>query len=229
LIDATGLSRRKAFAAIREGRVSADGETLLDPSQDLAGRVLRLDGLEVEPSAPRKVYLLLNKPPGYITTTADERGRPTVLDLVPAELRTLGLHPAGRLDFDTGGLLILTNDGDLTYRLTHPSHDVEKEYWVGLQRRPSDELLNRVWQGIEIDGAVRQPAALERLSDDEAPFHLTITIAEGRKRQVRRMFESAGARIAHLKRVREGSLRLGDLPQGAVRALTPQELRLLQA
>jgi pseudouridine synthase len=207
--------------------VSVNGEIVLDPSEELAAGALRLDGVEVQRATDEKVYLLVNKPPGYITTTADERGRPTVLALVPPELRARGLHPVGRLDLDTSGLLILTNDGDLTYRLTHPSHEVEKEYWVGLQRWPSDELLNRVWQGVVIDGAIRQPIALERLSEEATPFHVTITIAEGRKRQVRRMFELAGARIAQLKRVREGSLSLGNLPAGGVRRLTPREVRLL--
>ena len=227
VIDATGLSRRKAFAAIREGRVKAGSATLWDPSTEYDGARLSLDGETLEQQSAERVYLLLNKPPGYITTASDERGRPTVFNLVPGHLRTSGLHAVGRLDLDTSGLLILTNDGDLTYHLTHPSNEVDKEYWIGLFHEPSDDILNRVWQGIELDGELRQPLAMERLRGQE-PFHVTISIGEGRKRQVRRMFEIAGARVRHLRRVREGKLHLGNLPEGQTRLLTPAEVRMLE-
>jgi 23S rRNA pseudouridine2605 synthase len=134
---------------------------------------------------------------------------------------------AHRLDLDTSGLLILTNDGDLTYHLTHPSNEVDKEYWVGLFHVPNDDILNTVWQGVEIDGELRQPIEMERLRGQE-PYHVTISIGEGRKRQVRRMFEIAGARVRHLRRVREGKLRLGTLPEGKVRPLSDAEVRLLR-
>lgn len=227
VIDASGLSRRKAFAAIREGRVRSGRFALSDPSAEYDGAPLSLDGQPLEQPAVEKVYLLLNKPPGYVTTASDERGRSTVFDLVPAPLRAPGLHAVGRLDLDTSGLLILTNDGDLTYHLTHPSNEVDKEYWVGLFEAPSDDVLNTVWQGVAIDGELRQPIEMERLRGQE-PFHVSISIGEGRKRQVRRMFEIAGARVRHLRRVREGKLRLGTLPEGRTRPLTPAEVRLLQ-
>lgn len=228
VIEATGLSRRKAFAAIRDGRVSIGGYPQVDPSAECPEGTLNLDDDALSAGPAAKVYLLLNKPPGYVTTLSDERGRPTVIDLIPQPLRTSGLHPVGRLDLDTSGLLIITNDGDLTYRLTHPSNEIDKEYWVGLYEEPSPEVLNKVWLGVEIDGEVHQPLEMERLRSHE-PFHVSISIGEGRKRQVRRMFEIAGARVRHLRRIREGSLSLGILPEGHTRPLTPAEVRQLQS
>jgi 23S rRNA pseudouridine2605 synthase len=227
VIDASGLSRRNAFAAIRNGYVSSGSIVLMDPSSEYDGAPLSLAGEPLLSVPTEKVYLLLNKPPGYVTTASDERGRSTVFDLVPPDERVSGLHAVGRLDLDTSGLLILTNDGDLTYHLTHPSNEVDKEYWVGLFRPPSDDVLNTVWQGVEIDGELRQPIEMERLRGFE-PFHVTISIGEGRKRQVRRMFEIAGARVRHLRRVREGKLLLGNLPEGWTRPLTAAEVRLLR-
>lgn len=228
VIEATGLSRRKAFSAIREGRVRIEGIRQTEPSMERPPGSLEVDGEAFAlPEKRRPIYLLLNKPPGYVTTNSDERGRPTVVDLVPVAYRASGLHPVGRLDLDTSGLLILTNDGELTYRLTHPSNEVDKEYWVGLYRQPDADLLNRVWMGIEIDGEIRQPLEMERL-DGREPYHVTITIGEGRKRQVRRMFEIAGARVRHLKRIREGALSLGNLPEGQTRQLTAGEVRRLR-
>jgi pseudouridine synthase len=228
VIDTTGLSRRKAFAAIREGRVAVDDKLVLDPSSLYNGERLRLDGEDMVPKPAAKVYLLLNKPPGFITTVSDDRGRRTVLDLVPADLRAIGLHPIGRLDRDTSGLLILTNDGDLTYRLTHPKHEVEKEYWAGVSPSVPESALVSLRRGVEIDGAVRMPLRVERLADAPAS-HLAITLREGRRRQVRRMLDAVGLRVISLRRVREGGLRLENLAEGAVRLLTPSELRLLTA
>jgi 23S rRNA pseudouridine2605 synthase len=226
LQDATGMPRRKAFAAIREGHVTVDGVASLDPSSEFARGELRLDGAALGSSAPpAKVYLLLNKPPGVVTTAHDELGRRGVLDLVPASLRAPGLHAVGRLDRDTSGLLLLTNDGDLTYRLTHPRHEIEKEYWVALWREADEAALHKLRSGVEIDGARRRPARLERI--DVPPFELSITIREGRKRQVRRMFEAVGCAVTGLRRVREGSLALGELPEGAVRPLAASEVREL--
>ncbi|HEY7268579.1 MAG TPA: pseudouridine synthase [Dehalococcoidia bacterium] len=174
------------------------------------------------------VYLMLNKPAGVITTVSDTHARQTVLDLVPVELRVRGLHPVGRLDRDTTGLLLLTNDGSLTYRLTHPSHEVEKEYWFSARPPLGDTALGRLRAGIEIDSAVRQPADLRRLPPS-AGFEVSLTIREGRKRQVRRMVEAVGSRVTVLSRVREGDLLLGSLAEGAVRRLTTDELRALDA
>jgi 23S rRNA pseudouridine2605 synthase len=223
LQDATGLPRRKAFTAIREGHVTLDGAAALDPSSKYERGELRLDGKALTASAPAsKVYLLLNKPPGVVTTASDELGRRGVLDLVPSSLRAPGLHAVGRLDRDTSGLLLLTNDGDLTYRLTHPRHEVEKEYWVALWREADDTALHKLRSGVELDGARRRPVSVERI--DVPPFEISIVIREGRKRQVRRMFELVGGVVTSLRRVREGSLTLGSVPEGGVRPLSASEV-----
>ncbi len=212
LQDATGLSRRKAFAAIREGRVSIDGTPASDPSSEYDGRPLALDGAALGAGGPpQRVYLMLNKPLGYVTTASDEYGRRTVLDL------------------DSSGLLLLTNDGDLTYHLTHPSHEIEKEYWIATAEPISQQQLTALRRGVELDGAVRRPVNLERLEAHEGGrFSLTMTIREGRNRQVRRMIDAVGGRVTALRRVREGPLRLGTLPEGAVRPLTDSEVRALR-
>jgi 23S rRNA pseudouridine2605 synthase len=171
---------------------------------------------------------MLNKPPGILTTASDELGRRTVLDLVPTELRAHGLHSVGRLDRDTSGLLLLTNDGDLTFRLTHPRHEVEKEYWVRLAQPPTRHQLDALRRGIELDGRLRVPVGVEPLVE-AGPFDFSITIGEGRNRQVRRMVEAIGGRVTALRRVREGPVYLDDLPEGAVRALTPHEVASLRA
>jgi pseudouridine synthase len=162
-----------------------------------------------------------------MSTRADERGRRTVFDLVPAALQVPGLHTIGRLDRDTSGLLLLTNDGDLTFALTHPSHEVEKEYWLRLDSPVTEAQLAALRGGVEIDGTLRRPLRLRRLVDSGA-WELSMTIREGRRRQVRRMFEAVGARVAQLRRVREGSLMLGSLPEGAVRRLTGEEIAALR-
>jgi 23S rRNA pseudouridine2605 synthase len=228
VIDASGLSRRKAFAAIREGRVAISGEVRIEPSQPFEGGELTLDGVALTASQAPKTYLLLNKPPGFITTRSDERGRRTVFDLVPAASRVPGLHPVGRLDRDTSGLLLLTNDGDFTFALTHPSHEVEKEYWLRLESPATEAQLAQLRSGVEIDGELRRPLRLRRLVD-AGHFEIAMTIREGRRRQVRRMFEAAGTRVTLLRRVREGSLNLGSLPEGAVRPLTTAEVAALRA
>ena len=226
VIDATGLSRRKAFTAIREGRVAVAGEVRTDPSEPYAGGPLALDGTPLSAPTAAKSYLLLNKPPGFITTKSDELGRRTVLDLVPQALRTPGLHPVGRLDRDTSGLLLLTNDGDFTFALTHPSHEVEKEYWLHLEAPPTDDQLAALRSGIELDGELRRPLRIRRLVENPQ-FELSITIREGRRRQVRRMFDAVGVKVVLLRRVREGALHLGPLPEGAVRPLAPAEVASL--
>jgi 23S rRNA pseudouridine2605 synthase len=151
-----------------------------------------------------------------------------VLDIVPARLRARGLHPVGRLDRDTSGLLLLTNDGDLTFRLTHPRHEVEKEYWVRLAQPPTRQQLEALRQGTELDGRLRVPVAVEALVD-AGPFDFSVTIGEGRNRQVRRMVEAVGGRVTALRRVRDGRVNLLDLPEGAVRELTEREVASLRA
>lgn len=226
LIQATGLSRRKAFDAIRQGRVAVDGQTVTDPSAPFDGGELSFDYEVLRTARPERVYLLLNKPADVITASSDAHGRRTVLDLVPAALRVPGLHAVGRLDLDTSGLLLLTNDGDFTFHLTHPSHEIEKEYWL-TSRPPLDErALQGLRAGVEIDGRRRRPAEVRRL-DADTDFETAIVIREGRKRQVKRMVEAVGSRVLRLMRVREGSLKLGDLREGGIRRLSAAEVRWL--
>ena len=225
---ATGLARRKAFAAIREGRVSEAGARRFDPSSAYGGGELALDGEPLRETGAKKTYVLLNKPPGYLSTTFDDRGRPTVLDLVPDELRVAGLHPVGRLDQDTTGLLVLTNDGELTYRLTHPKHEVLKEYWAAVRPRPDERTIDALGRGVEIDGVLRRPVAVARL-EGVPGFQLSVTLGEGRKRQVRQMMEAVGLRVRGLHRAREGRLGLDDLAEGQVRLLRRAEVALLEA
>ena len=208
--------------------MSVDGAVRLDPSSEYESGVLSLDGATLGRSETARVYLLLNKPPGYVTTLSDELGRATVMDVVPQWLKAPGLHPVGRLDRDTSGLLLLTNDGDFTYALTHPRHEVEKEYWLRLAQQANEPQLDALRSGVEIDGRVRRPLRLRRLVGAE-PFQLSVTLREGRRRQVRRMFEALGCRVTALRRVREGALTLGELPEGAVRALMPSEVEALRA
>ncbi len=226
VIEATGLSRRRAFEAIRGGRLTVGGWPATDPSAPYEGGELALDGQPLGVSAAAKIYLVMNKPADVLSALSDARGRTTILDVVPAGLRARGLHPVGRLDRDSTGLLILTNDGDLTYRLTHPKHQVEKEYWLATEQGLDAEQLSSLQDGIELDGEVRRPVAVRRLRG-HPPFEASIVIREGRYRQVRRMVQAVGGQVKLLRRVREGSLRLGDLPSGAVRRLSAEELRAL--
>ncbi len=221
------MARRKAFAAIREGRVTVGGTAALEPSAPFDGHgELRLDGAPLIASAEAKVYLVMNKPPATIAATSDPHGRGTVMDLVPVEMRVPGLHPVGRLDLDTTGLLLLTNDGDFTQKLTHPRNEVEKEYWLSARPPLIEDAREWLREGVDIDGELRLPVAVKRLPEGTG-FETSIVIREGRKRQVRRMVEAAGSRVLRLKRVREGPLLLGALEEGTVRALTPAEVAML--
>lgn len=226
LISACGAaSRRKAEKMITQGRVRLNGNTAhLGDTADLSEDVIEIDGKRLKkPDAP--MTLLLNKPRGYVTTASDEKGRKTVMELLHPEAPRL--YPVGRLDMFSEGLLLLTNDGALAQRLTHPSKEVEKEYhlWVSDWHDGADELLRRP---IVLDGRKISPPKVKLLSVNGKIAMLSVTIHEGRNRQVRRMCEQAQLTVTRLKRVREGELRLNDLPTGAARALTQAELDALQ-
>ncbi len=221
ILSAAGVcSRRQAEEYLRQGRVTVNGKVAglgdkADPDVD----AVALDGAVVtKPQA--LTYLMLHKPRGYITTLSDEKGRPTVADLVrDCPVR---VWPVGRLDWDSEGLLLLTNDGDLTNRLIHPSHEVEKEYIVTVTG-DIDAAVPILEGPLELDGVPLAPAAVRVLGADR----LSIVIHEGKNRQVRRMCALAGLEVTRLKRVREGPLELGTLPRGAWRELTPGEVRAL--
>lgn len=224
IIAAAGLmSRRAAEDAIRAGRVTCNGRIASLGDVGEAGKdMICLDGSPVYPQE-RKVYLMLHKPRGVVTTMNDEQGRRSVADLV----REVGVRvfPVGRLDLDSEGLLLMTNDGDFANRLMHPSHEVSKCYETWVSGNEIESAVIALEQPMMIDGYPIRPARvrlLRRLSEHEAL--LAITIHEGRNRQVRKMCEIEGLRVTRLLRVSEGSLRLGDLPSGKWRYLTEEEI-----
>jgi len=172
------------------------------------------------------IYLMLHKPAGLLSTTGDERGRRTVMDILPAKYAGTRLYPVGRLDKDTTGLLILTNDGNLTQKLTHPSYEKEKEYLVKIDGQLTASEIQQINRGLRLEDGITAPAAVKPLKDVSG-FNYSLVIHEGKKRQVRRMFAHLGYGVKALKRIRLGKLYLGNLKEGEVRPLTPPEIRAL--
>jgi pseudouridine synthase len=227
LLSAAGVaSRREAERMIEQGRVTVNGApAVLGQKVDPAKDRVKVDGAAVRPPR-RPVYLLLHKPRGYVTTRADERGRPTVLDLVREKSRYL--YPVGRLDMDSEGLLLLTTDGEVAHRLTHPRHQVSRTYRVLVDRPVTEELLDRLRRGIMLEDGMTRPAKVRLLARRRDGVWYQIVIREGRNRQVRRMFGAAGTSVRRLVRVGLGPLSLSGLPSGAYRPLTPEEVALLK-
>jgi 23S rRNA pseudouridine2605 synthase len=218
-------SRRKAEALISAGRVSINGETAtlgesVEPATD---RVL-LDGEPVELPAAY-AYLALNKPAGYLTAMSDDRGRKTVADLMPRDVP--GLVPVGRLDADTTGLLILTNDGKLANHVAHPSAEIEKQYELTLKNPVERQALDALARGPELEDGRMLPPKLANLRRERDMTTLSLTIHEGRNRIIRRACKAVGLDLLSLRRVRIGPVSLGGLPEGCVRALTLEELEAL--
>jgi len=223
-------SRRACEQLIRQGRVQVNGQvvrqlgTRADPRHD----EIFVDGQPLA-AADAQVYLMLHKPPGYLSTTHDPHGRPTVLDLLSVPQR---VYPVGRLDLDSEGLLLLTNDGPLTQRLTHPRYQHEREYRVLVRGQPGRQALRALRQGIELEDGQTSPAEVRLIQGQPAPGGTTwlrVVLREGRKRQIRRMCATVGHPVERLIRVRTGPLHLGDLEPGASRPLTRQEIRSLRA
>jgi pseudouridine synthase len=214
-------SRTEARRWIGAGRVSVNGQVIQSPDTwiDLERDEVAIDGKAVE--REERVYLLLHKPAGYITTYRDPERRPTVYDLLPDRERYL--FPVGRLDLDTSGLLIMTNDAELAERLMNPEFHVPKTYRVTAATPLDDEQLDALRRGVELTDGPTRPADVRRVS--EAAFEITIT--EGRNRQVRRMVEAIGSRVAELVRIAIGDVTLGSLQSGATRPLTAKEVRKL--
>lgn len=220
-------SRRGADALIEAGRVSLNGETVtrlattVDPGRDL----VELDGVTV--TLPELLtYIVLNKPPGYVVTMSDPQGRRTVTDLVTGV--PAGLVPVGRLDAGTGGLLILTDDGELAHRIAHPSYEIDKIYEVEASGTLSEEERLKLERGLMLDGRLTAPAAVRVVGTARGITVAEMTIHEGRKRQVRRMFELVGHPVTRLRRTRVGPIELGELPPGRWRHLNEDELRALR-
>ncbi len=228
-------SRREAEEMIRQSRVCVNGVLAhlgqkVDPYQDK----ISIDGQPVlTEQRPSLLYLLLHKPAGIVSTCHDPQGRPTVLDLLPSELRAgLGIHPVGRLDVDSTGALILTNDGELTYGLTHPSHSISKTYRVVVQGHPPVTVLEKWSQGIVLEGRITRPAQVRLIESYIDQSCLEIVLKEGRNRQIRRIAEQLGYPVINLHRTAIGSIQLKTsitafLPSGKYRYLTEDEISFL--
>jgi 23S rRNA pseudouridine2605 synthase len=226
VISKAGLgSRNDARAWIGAGRVRVNGKVVRDPDRwiDFARDQVTFDGKPVRPG--RKTYILLYKPAGYVTTYKDPQGRPTVYDLI-ADLKTW-VVPVGRLDLDTSGLLIMTNDTQAAERLTNPDYKVPKTYLVKASTLLSDEQIARLRNGVELKDGPTRPALVTRVRDSARYSFLEITLTEGRNRQVRRMLESVGSKVLKLVRTAIGPIRIGTLKIGTYRALTRGELDAL--
>ena len=212
-------SRRAAESLIAAGRVRVGGEVVTDPARDVdESSAVTVDGEPVEPEQ-REVWLV-NKPAGVTSTASEPGARRAVVQLVDSPAR---LYPVGRLDADSTGLLLLTNDGELANRLTHPRYEVPRTYRARLARRAEDADLQRLRDGVELDDGPTLPAKVAR----RGPREIEITLREGRNRQVRRMAEAIGNRVDSLSRIAFGSLRLGRLPEGEARRLAPREIERL--
>ena len=213
-------SRRKADELIKAGRVLVNGEPGQLNTFVEAGDTVEVDGAPV--AAQRLAYVLLNKPAGTVTTARDPQGRRTVVDLVEHESRVV---PVGRLDADTTGVLLLTNDGELAHRLAHPRYEVEKVYEAEVEGEPDDEALRRLAGGVELDDGPTAPARVRRLG----PSRVELAIHEGRKHQVKRMLEAVGHPVRELHRSRYAGLTPDGLEPGSWRELTPVEVDALRA
>jgi 23S rRNA pseudouridine2605 synthase len=212
-------SRRRAEELIAAGRVAVAGEPVIDPARDVdEDSGVTFDGEPVRPE-PREVWLV-NKPAGVVSSARCQGRAPTVVELVDSDRR---LYPVGRLDADSTGLILLTNDGELANRLTHPRYGVPRTYRARLRRTPDEEGLRRLRRGVRLDDGPTAPAGVRRVS----PRVVEITLREGRNRQVRRMAEAVGNEVVDLSRVRFGPLRLGALREGAVRRLSRAEVERL--
>lgn len=217
-------SRRGAEKLITEGRISVDGTKITELGTCVTGNeTIMLDGKKITPVS-KKIYIMLNKPAGYITTVKDQgRDRKTVMDLCT----DVGgrVYPVGRLDYNTEGLLLLTNDGDFTYRVTHPAHETKKLYEAYVSGIVNHKTAEKLEKGVVIDGKKTAPAKVEIIAHKSNSTVLEITIHEGRNRQVRKMCSVVGHPVITLKRKSVGSLKLGNLPLGKWRHLTSQEVK----
>ena len=234
ILSTAGIaSRRAAESYITDGRVSVNGETLteLGSKADPETDDIRVDGRRIK-VASRRLYLLLYKPRGYIATRSDPQGRPTVIDLLAKGGVRDYVYPVGRLDYESEGLILLTSDGDLAARLTHPSHEVEREYHVKVLGVPDDHDLERLSKGIVIDGRRTQPAEVKLLKvlpgSDADHATLSIVVKEGRNRQVRNMCEAIGHPVDRLRRVRIGPITDERIRPGEFRELDAKEIAALR-
>jgi len=227
ILSESGIaSRRKAEALIQEGRVSVNGRVArLGEKADPYHDSIKIDGQRVGLS-PAKLYLLLNKPRGTVTTSGDPEGRTTVMDLL--KIKKPRLFPVGRLDFDAEGVLLLTNDGEMTYRLSHPSFHVPRTYWVKVRGKPGAEEIRKLSRGVSLEDGPTAACQIFPLKETEGNLWLEMILYEGRNRQVKRMWERLGYPVLKLKRVGFAGLSLGSLKPGEYRSLRPGEVQKLR-
>ncbi|MBQ7793134.1 MAG: rRNA pseudouridine synthase [Clostridia bacterium] len=220
-------SRRKAEELIADGRVKVNGEKVSEQGVkvEIGADRVSVDGEEIS-LVSKKYYIMLNKPVGYVSTVSDQFDRPTVVDLLSEEIKTR-IFPVGRLDYETEGLLLLTNDGDFTYRVTHPKFELGKTYIATVGAGLTVAGINALKRGVKIDDYKTSPAEVEILDSNQGGTYVKITIHEGRNRQVRKMFEAVGVKVKELKRVSIGKVELGNLPLGRWRYLTEHEIHYL--
>jgi 23S rRNA pseudouridine2605 synthase len=219
-------SRRASEELIADGRVTVNGEVAhLGQKVDVTEDVVEVDGERINID-PDRVYVMLNKPRGVVTTAEDPEGRPAVVDLINLPQR---LFPVGRLDMDTEGLLLLTNDGELAHALMHPSFEVERVYVALVPGPVRRKVLAGIRDGVELEDGVARPRRIRVLEEERSKALLEVVMTEGRKREVRRMLGAAGLNVERLARVAYGGVELGDLRQGKWRFLTPKEIARLHA
>ena len=220
-------SRRKAEEMIADGRVKVNGAKVTEQGVkvEVGADKVTVDGRDIS-IVTKKYYIMLNKPVGYVSTVSDEAGRPTVVDLIREEVQTR-IFPVGRLDYDTEGLLLLTNDGDFSYRVTHPKFELNKTYIALVGSGLTVAGINKLRRGVVIDGFKTSPAEVELLDAEPGKSIVKITIHEGKNRQVRKMFEAVGVKVKELRRVSIGKVELGNLPYGRWRHLTSHEINYL--
>ena len=219
-------SRRRIDALIAEGKVTVNGKTATLGEDVTDKDVILVDGNPVSQQERVHEYYLMNKPKGVLCTVADDRGRKTVMDLLPEGVGRV--FPVGRLDYDTEGLLILTSDGDLSFRLTHPSSEIPKTYMAKIEGTLTEKDLNPIRSGVELDGVLTKKCKAHIVETNKAYTKVHVTITEGRNRQVRRMFEAIGRTVSLLRRVNIGKLKLTGLDRGKVRKLTDEEVAYLK-
>lgn len=218
-------SRRAAEQYITDGRVSVNGEVVTELGTKVSDNdKVCVDGKPIK-LVSKKVYIMLNKPVGYVTTVSDDRDRPTVIELL--DDMNSRVYPVGRLDFNTEGLLLLSNDGDFTYKVTHPKHKLDKTYHVWVTGKAKTNAVRMLETGVVIDGRKTAPAVVDVLETSKGSAVLSITIHEGRNRQIRKMCQSVGFKVMGLRRVYEGGISLGNLPLGRWRHLSPAEVNLI--
>ncbi len=220
-------SRRKAEELIAQGHVRVNGEKVTEQGVkiEIGADKVSVYGEEIG-MVSKKYYIMLNKPVGYVSTVSDQFDRPTVIDLLKEEIKTR-IFPVGRLDYETEGLLLLTNDGDFTYKVTHPKFELGKTYIASLGAGLTVQGIGALRRGVRIDGYKTSPAEVEILDSEPGTTFVKITIHEGRNRQVRKMFEAVGVKVKELRRISIGKVELGNLPLGRWRYLTEHEIHYL--